>query len=226
MRIEEARWILDEMLALGPEVASPVANIGSSTAEFRRNIQPHIDQCLFEPLLAAGFTVQHVDIKAADGVDIVGDICDPACLDRLRQLGFRSVICSNLLEHIVARDLFARGCEQILPAGGHILVTVPYSYPYHADPIDTMFRPTVAEIAALFPHCSIAAATIVTSATAWADARQRGLRHLLAMPLRSGWRLLNAVRQYDRFRSDIDRYRWMFRPFRIACAHLIVSRDS
>jgi hypothetical protein len=36
----------------------------------------------------------------------------------------------------------AHHCLDLLSIGGLIFVTVPLSYPYHRDPIDTMFRPT------------------------------------------------------------------------------------
>ena len=29
-----------------------------------------------------------------------------------------------------------------MPAGGYLVVSVPHSYPFHADPIDTLFRPS------------------------------------------------------------------------------------
>jgi hypothetical protein len=32
-----------------------------------------------------------------------------------------------------------------------VVVSVPRSYPYHRDPIDTLFRPTPDEVMALFP---------------------------------------------------------------------------
>ena len=40
----------------------------------------------------------------------------------------------------------AHHCLDLLPIGGLIFVTVPLSYPYHRDPIDTMFRPSLAEL--------------------------------------------------------------------------------
>ena len=54
----------------------------------------------------------------------------------------------------------ARSLElELLPQGGLFFVTVPYSYHYHADPIDTMYRPSPEELASLF-----AGQTILTKA--------------------------------------------------------------
>ncbi len=34
----------------------------------------------------------------------------------------------------------------MVPVGGYLVVTGPLRFPYHADPIDTMYRPTAAEM--------------------------------------------------------------------------------
>ena len=39
--------------------------------------------------------------------------------------------------------------------GGYILISVPYRYRIHHDPIDNGFRPTPGEILALFPSAQI-----------------------------------------------------------------------
>ena len=55
----------------------------------------------------------------------------------MKRAGFRCVLLSNLLEHVQDREKLASSCEEIVGTGGLILATVPSSYPYHADPIDT-----------------------------------------------------------------------------------------
>jgi len=37
-----------------------------------------------------------------------------------------------------------------LPADGYLVVSVPHSYPFHADPIDTLFRPAPDEVVTMF----------------------------------------------------------------------------
>ena len=100
----EAIRIRDILLAHG--AVSPLLNLGSSTGEFRRTAKPHIQRELFGPLAAAGVAVVHSDLKQADGVDLAGDILDPAVLRDLKARGFRCVLCANLLEHVRDR---ARG---------------------------------------------------------------------------------------------------------------------
>ena len=64
----------------------------------------------------------------------------------------KTVLCCNMFEHVDDRYKFASICDEVLSPGGYLLITVPHSYPYHLDPIDTMFRPSVDEIAKLFPY--------------------------------------------------------------------------
>ena len=147
------------MAAVPDDALFPLLNVGSSTLEFRARTQPYIDDNIFAPLRARGGKVYHLDLKRAPGVDIVGDLSDLAVLDKIRNLRIRAVIMSNLLEHVSDRKQLCDAVLSILPPGGYIFATGPQSYPYHPDPIDTMFRPTIAEI-----HAHLVPSTIVESA--------------------------------------------------------------
>jgi len=108
--------------------------------------------------------VKHLDMKSAPGVDIVGDLGNPEFLKQFSNMQFKSVFCSNLLEHLVQRNAICKMLTEIVPAGGYLFVSVPYSFPYHPDPIDTGFRPSVGELAALFPGTHV-----IRSATVGGD---------------------------------------------------------
>ena len=58
-------------------------------------------------------------------------------LGRLRSLKGKTILCSNLLEHVPSPSRMAERITGLVPPGGVLLVTVPNSYPYHPDPIDT-----------------------------------------------------------------------------------------
>src|SRR4051812_24687708 len=137
-------------ILLAQRAVSPLLNLGSSTRAFREVAKPHIQDELFGPLAAAGVQVFHCDLKQADGVDLAGDILDAEVRAGLRSRGFKSVLCANLLEHVRDRAAVAAACEEVAGPGGLVLATVPSSYPYHADPIDTLYRPSPAALAALF----------------------------------------------------------------------------
>ncbi|MDP9346104.1 MAG: hypothetical protein M3P44_10330 [Actinomycetota bacterium] len=151
MLIRESEWIGSHMAAIPDEDLFPLLNVGSSTKDFRTRTQPHIDANVFAPLRARGGKVWHLDIKAAEGVDLVGDLLDPSFRAAFRRLACRSILVSNLFEHVTDRMAVANSLLDVLPAGGYLIVTGPHAFAFHADPIDTMFRPTAEEMAAYFP---------------------------------------------------------------------------
>src|SRR3981081_2029649 len=142
MHTLEAQWRGQGIAPLPAKDIFPLLNVGSSTGEFRTRTQPWIDENIFAPIRKLGGKVYHLDIKEAEGVDIVGDLFDPKFLDRIAQMNVRWVMVSNLFEHVTNRQDIADVLLKIVPAGGYVVVSGPQSYPYHADPIDTMFRPT------------------------------------------------------------------------------------
>jgi SAM-dependent methyltransferase len=150
MLIEEARWLSHRLSELSPAKLYPMCNLGSSTEHYRRVDQPYIDKYLFAPARARNLKVVHVDAKPAVGVDIVGDLTNPGFLTQLARLNVRSVMCCNLLEHVRDRAIVCDAILSILKPGGYVIATVPYKFPYHEDPIDTLYRPTIKELAASF----------------------------------------------------------------------------
>lgn len=146
----EAQWIAAQCLQLPLRELSPLLNIGSSDLKFRTQTQPWIQDELFSPIEGMGVKVFHCDLKAQDGVDLVGDFFDEDVFRTIKATRARSLICSNILEHVLDPNAFIRRCLDLVESGGIIIVTVPFDYPYHADPIDTMFRPSPEEVLALF----------------------------------------------------------------------------
>lgn len=53
----------------------------------------------------------------------------------------------------------------ILPRNAYIFASVPKSFPYHANPIDTMFRPDVVELAGQFPGTTLIEGEILECGT-------------------------------------------------------------
>jgi len=139
----------------------PMCNVGSSTGQFRSKDQPWIDELIFAPLARQGCIVKHLDMKAAAGVDIVGDLSNPAFLQEVSNMRFKSVFCSNLLEHVTSRESICSMLLAIVPSGGYLCISAPHSYPYHPDPTDTGFRPDIAELHALFPATHLICSAII-----------------------------------------------------------------
>lgn len=201
---------------------SPLLNLGSSTRAFREIDKPHIARELFAPLEAAGVTVVHSDLKQADGVDVAGDILDSAVQRDVAGRGFRCVLLANLLEHVRDRHAVAAACEAIVGPGGLIVATVPSSYPYHADPIDTGYRPSPAELGALFSASEIVAAEEVVGRTYKEDLMVRGssVGRELAQTLKLA---LIAFARPRSFAAKAHRWLWFSRPYKVSVVLLKVK---
>ena len=150
----EARWLARELEALDAADLSPLLSLGSGHAELTAD-QPWIHAAVYEPLERRRVRVLHHELEPAAGVDVAGDLTDPAFRERLQGLEIRSVMCCNVLEHLPEPAGTAGLIERLVAPGGYALVSVPRRYPYHPGPIDTMFRPTADELRALFPTLSV-----------------------------------------------------------------------
>jgi hypothetical protein len=208
-------------ILLAQAKVSPLLNLGSSTREFREVTQPHIHAELFRPLAEAGVAVIHSDLKQADGVDRAGDILDPAVMGDLTSRGFRCVLISNLLEHVRNREAVAAACEEIVGSGGLILATVPASFPFHADPIDTYYRPSPSELAALFKRSRVLLTEDLITRTYREDWKARGSTGWKELAKTVGWSLIFFARPKS-FASRAHRWLWYSRPYRVSIALLSV----
>jgi hypothetical protein len=196
---------------------SPLLNLGSSTRTFREVEQPHIEAQLFGPLREAGIVTLHSDLKAGDGIDLAGDILDPDFVAALKARGFRSVLLANVLEHVRDRAELIAACEDIVGPGGLVLATVPASHPYHADPIDTGYRPSPAELGSAFARSRIVLAEELVGRTYAQQVAARGSTSWREAARTLLWLLAAPVRPRSA-RARLDRWRWLHRPFRVSIA--------
>jgi SAM-dependent methyltransferase len=158
MFYEEAIWIKDTIKCLDLSKQSKILDLGSSTLRYRTVEQPYIDKIIFKPLKQKGFSITYADIKKAKGVDI--------CIDIEKKLElpikFNLLICASLLEHIKDRKTAIKNIIRLVTKNGFLIVTVPYVYRYHEDPIDTMFRPSNKELEHLFSKQKIIKSKILS----------------------------------------------------------------
>lgn len=159
----ESKWLGERLARIPDADLFPLLNVGSSTLEFRTRTQPYIDINVFAPLRARGGAVYHADMKPAPGVDLVGNLLDPSFVAQLASLSPRSVLVSNVLEHVSDRRALCHALLDIAPPGGYLIVSGPHDYPYHPDPIDTMFRPSIQEVVEHFPGTTMIDSAIIDS---------------------------------------------------------------
>jgi hypothetical protein len=217
MRTTEAAFIGAQLRDIPIDQLTPVLNLGSSNAEFRRRTHPHVDQEIFFPLEARGARVIHADMKEDEGIDVVGDVFDPAFQEQCRQFQPRTVLCCNILEHVESAAGFADVVSRLVPANGYLVVSVPHSYPFHADPIDTLFRPAPDDVVRLFGPAFVPVVTHNLVDTTWLQDLKKAIG-----PLRLPWffarDLFKAAREMlseQRFKR-LHRYLWLVRPYEIS----------
>lgn len=212
MLIQEARWFVEQFASMEKSQIFPMCNVGSSTEGFRTYDQPWIDELIFSPAVQQGHVVKHLDMKTAPGVDIVGDLSNQDFLKQVASMQFKSFFCSNLLEHLMQRDTLCNQMALIVPSGGYLFISVPNRYPYHPDPIDTGFRPSVTELAALFPGTHIIRSAVVVGDTLLWLRRRNPITFAVTL-----------VRALTPFYKPVSWWRnkgyipWFFRPLSATC---------
>jgi hypothetical protein len=222
MRSTEARFIGSVLNGLSEEEIAPVANLGSSTRHLQQVDSPHIHREIFAPLAQRGIRVINIDLKNDEGVDIVGDIYDEAIQERIRKLHPKLLICCNILEHVTDPEKFARISTSLVAPGGRIVVSVPYSYPYHPDPIDTYFRPTPEALARLFDGCVLFDGRVVTDTTYLYDLMHENTRlQLLRVFGTHAVKFFMPFGNMPAWKARYHRYLWLFRPYKTSCVLLI-----
>ena len=212
----ESRWVGDRLAAYPTAGISPLLNIGSSTGEFREQAQPWTVANIFAPLAERGVEVVHLDSRSGAGIDIRADLLDDADFARVSARRYRALLCCNVLEHVRDAAAFARRCAELVEPGGLIIVTVPRSYPHHGDPIDTLYRPTPEEAAALFPDCELVAAEIIDVGQSYRDEVRRRpwilLRHILRLPV--------PFLSLAKWRNSMLKPYWLFHNYQVSAAVL------
>ena len=213
----EAKWVGRVLTGL-PADAFPVLNVGSQTRWFREIDQPFIDEQIFAPLRRAGRRVVHTDLRAGDGIDVSGDLMDPTFRRHLTDdLGVKSVLCCNVLEHVADPVLIANTLAAVVAErGGHLVITVPRSVPYHPDPIDTMLRPSPAELSQFVEPLTPVSVAEVRSGSLLSYAARR----LLSSRASAATNLRESVAPHDSGRvprSFADLAPWIVRPFVVTC---------
>ena len=181
---EESQWIQFTIEKYFKKENFPLLNIGSSTGHFRKEVQPFIHNKIFLPLQEKKFPVIHLDMKMAEGVDIIGDLSNDMFRNSLKAQGIRSVLCSNLLEHLFDPKPICTSILDLLKNKDLIIVTVPHSFPFHKDPIDTYFRPNMQQLHALFPGTRVLSSEIVKSESSYLKDMLKNKKFGLIMLLR------------------------------------------
>lgn len=209
---KEATWLKQniETLATTDKEVFPLGNIGSSD-EKQLQIQPWVYTELMEPLRKIG-KVYNVDIKDSKDVDLCGDLLNPSFIEELKNVGLKSILCANILTNIESKEQFAKSIVNVIPKGGYIIVSVSNRFPYVADPVDTLYRPSLAELKALFPNTEIVEQSMIEG-----DTYFRFLRSNPRVLLTTLIRLCLPFYKFYNWKCLVQYFPNLFKPFRTSC---------
>jgi SAM-dependent methyltransferase len=203
----EAAWIGAFLSRLPETELSPLLDIGSST------FKPWINGHIFTPLKERGVEVIHLNVEEGPGVDLIADIFTDRGFETVARLKPKVILCCNVLEHVENPQVFAERCYQLLGPGGRLIITVPRAYPYHRAPIDTMFRPTPDEVAALIPQAEMTHSALLPVGYYWDELRRRPWiisRQILRLPFPFlGW---------TRYKRTMSKLRFLVSPYLVTFA--------
>lgn len=215
MILRESKWYRD-IIRKRVHPGSLVLNIGSSTKHVTEVQQPYIKKNVLDELVAKRCVIKNIDIKQSEGVDIIGNISDPNFAAELRNMKPDIIICANTLEHIENRHAFCVGLESILGDQTTLLISVPHTFPYHEDPIDTMYRTDVAGLSREFPLLRLVEKKLVTMCYFSVIARKYNVLNRIILFIKTLIKLFLAVVTGQR--NEVDDLRWSFRKVHEICA--------
>lgn len=144
MFVDESLWIRKKLSAAHLPEGTEVINIGSSDENFLRT-QPYISENVMAPLKDRGCRITDLDIRVTGPDGYSADISEKGLTGRVAKR-FGLVLCTSLLEHVADRESALDNIAALPGAGGYLLLTVPRKYPFHPDPLDTMYRPSPEEL--------------------------------------------------------------------------------
>jgi len=219
MMIADAKWLGRVLPQYTDEEISPLLNIGSSTSHFRKVEQPHIEEYVFSPLSKRNVEVLHCDLKEGEGVDLSADIFDDEAIKILKQAGAKAIICTHMFEHVKDRENLANRLMSLIPESGLFFISVPYSYHHHADPFDTMFRPSPDELATLFPNEKILQKEILVDVTYWDRIKKRPF----VLFFRHFFRVFIPFISWSKWKRSMKKLYWLFHHYKVSA---IVGRKN
>jgi hypothetical protein len=128
-----------------------ILNLGSQVQNFNDLQQPYIYNYIFRELKSnSKIKIVNIDLQNLPGVDVIMDLTNESDYIKIRQYLPDILIISNLLEHVRSVDLVLANLAKHLQGDYQVIVSGPRIFPYHADPIDNLFRPRKKELKKIF----------------------------------------------------------------------------
>ncbi len=217
MRLEESlaiEEILQRETGRRHRGYASVVNLGCGDVGRLARTKPWVHQHVFKPLADDGARVVHADAMPFPGVDVVCDLAAPDALDFVCALARpRLFVLANVLEHVPsdARCGILKKIEARMDRGDSLLITAPYDYPYHPDPIDTLYRPGPSELERL-ADLNWVEESIVDCGSF----REEFARMSLPKKVRKLLKVLWVLQPPAKYLESAHRLLFLFKPYRIS----------
>jgi hypothetical protein len=128
-----------------------ILNLGSQVQNFIDLHQPYIYNYVFRKLENnSKIKIVNIDLQDLPGVDVIMDLTKESDYIKISQYLPDIVIISNLLEHVSSVDSVLSNLAKYFKGDYQVIVSGPRVFPYHADPIDNLFRPSKKELKNIF----------------------------------------------------------------------------
>lgn len=165
MFFEESLWINKTLKKLKLDKRKLVLNIGSSSLAYNKSIKNYIWRNIYSFLKSKNIRLINCDIKKAEGIDEVIDLNIKSSKATIKKYNPYVVLCCNILEHLENPKRLAKEISFSINPGSYVIVTCPYKYPYHPDPIDNLLRPTPLQLFRLFENFDLVEKKIIKTFT-------------------------------------------------------------
>ena len=188
-------------------------NLGSGDIFHQRLTKPWMARFIFDPLQSRGVKIIHTDLVMRDGVDLQIDLSSAEDLSKLQKIGKSKIfLLCNVLEHVPTefRTTMINSIVSIMNRLDHLIITVPYSYPYHADPIDTGYRPSADELSSTVGLKVTYARTIPAG-----NFQEELLMMTPAKRLRKILKPLYPFQKLNKYRENLSRLQFLFKNYEI-----------
>mgnify|MGYP001374663151 CR=1 FL=1 len=142
------------------------------------------------------------------------DLSNPRCLEFADHLeGPKVILCANVFEHLPSdvRKTAITSIQGALQPGDYLIVSVPYKYPFHPDPIDTLYRPSSDELSNLFDLEWVSKDSISCGSFA-TDLKGMSISKQLRKILKPLW----PFQKPSKYLSNLHRLTFITRPYRIS----------
>lgn len=208
---KEALWIGENISVLSLNINSVVLNFGAQSDKYNME-NKYLMNYVIIPIKKT-FQLRNLDLQSGDGIDYSGNLYEEDFFRKMRSIQFDCILLCNVLEHVTNIEELCTRVSDLIKPGGFIIITVPYHYPRHYDPIDNGFRPEIEEVFSLFPGFKLIKGDIITDHS-YSFYLLSDLKYFTLTFLR----VLAPFYKYKKWKKVVlPKFSWWNKKFKVTC---------